>query len=202
MDERHRDRRVVCRTDGPHGVTLGHGHADPGRDRAQMRQGDREPVGRCDGDRPARPRHHAGERHDAACRRLDDRAEIGADVDPAMLARRVRIGRIEHERLQHRPLHRPGPRASRWGEDERRQHRHHPRQRPQADPAPTAGASATRAAPSADDLLPRRNPPHDIPHDTPHHTPPGWLNGQRSATVRVFRCCCQKRLQICHRVAR
>jgi len=100
-------------------VTLG--ESRPARDRhgAKMEQRDGVAVGRPDRDRPPAGRHGPRERDDPAHRRAHRDTGPGADVDPPVQTARVWIG-AEAERLQNRPLYRPGPPLRRCGRDERR----------------------------------------------------------------------------------
>ena len=71
----------------------------------------RRVAGRClDRHGLAAGRHSAGERHDSVRRSPDRGSRVAGDVDSTMLPARVRMGRIEDERTQHRPVDRPGPR--------------------------------------------------------------------------------------------
>jgi hypothetical protein len=75
---------------------------------AEMRERHGVAIGGLDRDTPAAHRHGSGEGDRAAGRREDGSAGGCADVDAAMLARRVGV-RSEHELLQYRSVRRPGP---------------------------------------------------------------------------------------------
>jgi hypothetical protein len=107
-----------ARADGSNRVALGDGRPAPDGHGAEMEQRDGVAVRRLDRDRPPARRHGPGERDDAARRRDHRGAGRRADVDPAVEAARVWIG-TEGERMQNRPLHRPGPPFRRCGRDER-----------------------------------------------------------------------------------
>ncbi len=100
------------------GVTLGDGRPTPDGHRAEMQQRDGVAVRRLDRDRPPAGRHGSGERDNAAGRRDNRGTSSRADVDTTVEAARVRIG-AEAERVQNRPLNRPGPPVRRCGRDER-----------------------------------------------------------------------------------
>jgi hypothetical protein len=109
---------LPARTHRAHRVTLGNGRPAPDGQGAEMQQCDGVAVRRPDRDCPPACRHGSGERDDAAGRRDDRRTSSRADVDPAVETARVRIG-AEAERMQNRPLHRPGPPVRRRGREER-----------------------------------------------------------------------------------
>jgi hypothetical protein len=116
---RLRQLDLAGRADRPHAVTLGYRRALGDRDRAEVGQRDGVPVGRRDREALARSRDDAREGHRPGRGRDDARARGRADVDAAMLARRVRMCRIERERLQDRPVGRPGPGTCRRCQKER-----------------------------------------------------------------------------------
>jgi hypothetical protein len=98
---------------------LGFGDGSPASHgkRAQVNEGDGIAVGCLNRHTRAAPRHSARE-GDGPCSRCDDRRPGGrADVDPAVLARRVGVV-AEDEGPQHRALHgpRPGSRRRRAGQ--------------------------------------------------------------------------------------
>ena len=123
----------AARTGEADHVPLGEGRAFGCAERAEVRERDREPVGRRDRDRLAGAGDRAGERHRAGGGRTHGLARLGADVDPAVLARRVRVRRIEDERLQDVAAGRPRPGAGAGGQEGRGHgrdkkdslHRHH-----------------------------------------------------------------------------
>ncbi len=108
----------AARSDGGDRVPFAHRRPAPDRHGAEMEQRDGVAVRRLDRERPSASRHDPGERDDAARRRAHRGAGRRADVDPAVETTRVRIG-AEAERVQNRPLHRPGPPVRRCGRDER-----------------------------------------------------------------------------------
>jgi hypothetical protein len=91
--------RVAARPDRSGWVALGDRRALVGDDRAQMRQGDDEPVGRSDRDGLARRWDGPGERHRSGRGRQHRPAGVRTDVDPAVLPAAVRARRVENERL-------------------------------------------------------------------------------------------------------
>jgi hypothetical protein len=109
-------------TDGPDGVALRQARAATHSDRAEMHERDRVTILRLDRDRPAAHRHDPGEGNHAGRRGEHGCSRRGADVDPAVLARRIRVV-AEQEGPQHRALHRPGPAQSGRRHDERSRNR-------------------------------------------------------------------------------
>lgn len=82
-----------------------------------MDERDRVAIGRAN--RQAEPfaRKLPGKRHDAGRGSLDVGAGVGGDVDPTMLAARVRVV-LGDERAEHRAFDRPRPGRRRLGEHE------------------------------------------------------------------------------------
>jgi len=78
------------------------------RRRAEMCERNGVPVGSRDRDNEPAARHLAHERHLAAGRRVDGRAQVAADVDAPVLAAGVRVG-AETEGAEHRSVDRPRP---------------------------------------------------------------------------------------------
>ena len=107
---------VLARADLTHDRTLGDGAPARDGDRAELEQRHRIPVGRLDRERAAAGRNGTDERDAPADRCTHRLAGGGADVDPAVLSRRVLVGR-ERERPQDRPVDRPGP-AGRDGDED------------------------------------------------------------------------------------
>jgi hypothetical protein len=112
----------VGRADDPDRGTLGNGSAARHRHGAEMRQRHGQPVGGRDRDRRAAARQGAREADGAGGRREHGYPRRCADLDAAALPARVRVRRIEGERLQDRPLHGPGPRAGGGHPDQQEQH--------------------------------------------------------------------------------
>ena len=118
----HAEVDEAGRPGGADSLTLADGRTSPDRERAEVEQGHRVAVRREDRDRRTAPGHGPGE-GDSPCRRREHRlAGRGRDVDPPVLAARVRVGRVEHERPQHVPARgpRPRPRPRHGDEQERR----------------------------------------------------------------------------------
>ena len=110
MDIRHGVLRVTARPDSTDGVALAHICASPNGDRPEVRERHGVAVRGLDRDALAADRDCARERDcpGLGCAHGDPRHR--ADVDPAVLARRVRVV-AELKPLQDRPLHRPRPRG-------------------------------------------------------------------------------------------
>ena len=117
VDVRHRQLRNAARVDGADRIALPDRRPAPDRERAEVHERHRVPIRRLDRHRLARGRHGSGERNRAGRRREDGRPHRRADVDPAVLSRRVRVRTVERERRQDGPRHRPAPaqRRSRGG---------------------------------------------------------------------------------------
>jgi hypothetical protein len=109
---------LTGRPDRPDDVAFGDRGALLDRGGAEVHERDREAARRLDRhDEPA-PRDAAGERDDSTGGRAHRAAGSTADVDPAVLARGVRVA-AERELAEHRAVGRPSPRAS-CGRDEQR----------------------------------------------------------------------------------
>ncbi len=119
MDVRLAHLGVAARSDCPDAVAFGDCRALLNGDRPEVGERHVVPVGRLDRDRLAARRHRARERHDSRSRSEHRRTRIAADVEAAMLPRRVRLRAVEGERLEHRAVGRPRPRARRGCENER-----------------------------------------------------------------------------------
>jgi len=89
--------------------------------RAEVRERDRVPAGRLDREALAARRHEAREAHRSA-RGGNDRISrrARADVDAAVLAGVVRVRFVVQERLEHRSVDGPAPRARDRNPDEER----------------------------------------------------------------------------------
>jgi hypothetical protein len=109
VDVRHGELRRTARPDRADDRAFDDGAAARDRDRAEMREADREAVGGLDRHALPARRHGAGEADRARRGRHDGRGVAAADRDPSMLARGVWMRAVERERLQHRPLDRPCP---------------------------------------------------------------------------------------------
>ncbi len=103
----------AARTDAADDRAFADARAPRDRDRPEMQE--RSGVAeRClDGNCLAAGRHRARERHHPFDRRQHLCARLGAEVDAAMLARRVRMCSVERKRAQYRTVDRPGPRLCR-----------------------------------------------------------------------------------------
>ena len=111
VDEGHGQLDHAARADGPDQAALRDGHPAAHGDRAEMQERDRVTVIRLERDRSAAHRDGAGEGDDPGRRGEHGRTGWSADVDAAVLARRIRIV-AEQEGPQNRSLHRPGPTQS------------------------------------------------------------------------------------------
>jgi hypothetical protein len=114
--------RVRALADAPDAQAFRNRVAAPDRDARELEKGHREAVARLDRQRAAAVRDRACERDRAADRRVHGVADGRADVEPAMLAARVRV--TEDERAQDRPVDRPRPRARGSRERKRAEHDH------------------------------------------------------------------------------
>jgi hypothetical protein len=118
VDVGHRQLDLAARADGPDEPALRYRRPAPDGDGAEMHERDRVAVLRLDRDGPARRRDGSGEGDDSGCRREHRCPRRGADVDPTVLAGRVRVV-AEQERPQHGALHRPRPAQSGGGHGKR-----------------------------------------------------------------------------------
>jgi hypothetical protein len=173
---RLRQLRLAGRADRPDAVALGHRRALGDRDRAEVGQRDGVPVGSRDREALARGRDGARERHRPGRGRDDARRRGRADVDAAMLARRIWMRGIEHELLENRPISRPGPGTRGRCQKER-------------------GGNSRE-----------QNSTHSSPlGSTTYRCWQSFFDCERTCvpiTVGASCCRCQTRLQSCHRVAR
>jgi hypothetical protein len=119
VEVRHRQLRDAARPDRGDRIALGDQAAPPDPERPEMQQRDRVAVGRLDRQRLAAGRHRPGERDGSAGRRDHRRALRSTDVDPAMLAARVRVV-AKAELAQHRPVHGPHPATRARGREQGR----------------------------------------------------------------------------------
>ena len=110
---------ISARSDCPDAVAFGDCRALLNGDRSEVCE--RHVVSVCglDGDRLAAGRHRARERHDSGGGSHYSGARAAADVEAAMLPRRIGLSAIEGERLQDRAVGRPGPGARRGRGGER-----------------------------------------------------------------------------------
>jgi hypothetical protein len=115
---RHGQLHNAARPDGSDEVALRDGRPAPHGGRAEMQERDRVAVLRLERNGSAAHGDGADEGDDSGRRGEHGCARWSADVDPAMLARRIRIV-SEQERPQNRSLHRPGPTQSRRRHGER-----------------------------------------------------------------------------------
>lgn len=111
--------RVLALAHLTHDVPLGDEAASRDRDRAELQQRDRVAVGGLDRHGPPAAGHGAAERDRAGGRRANDGADLGPDVDAAMLAGGVRV-LAELERPEDGPVGGPGPRGGGRDDDEER----------------------------------------------------------------------------------
>ena len=109
MDIRLRPLGLAARADRADDVALADLSADGQPDRAQVDERDRPAVLGSDRQAETLSRQSSGERDHPTRGGTDVRARGSCDVDPSVLAARVRIA-VGHERPQHRPVDRPGPR--------------------------------------------------------------------------------------------
>jgi hypothetical protein len=110
-DVRFGNARLVGRPDRADRRALGHARTPPHLDRAEVQERDGPARGRLDRHGLAGVGHRAGERDGAFGGGEHGRADLRRDVDPAMLAGRIRMVMVEVEAAQNLTLHRPGPRA-------------------------------------------------------------------------------------------
>ena len=133
VDVRPVDLGVAARPDRGDAVALGHRGARRDRQRAEMRERDREPVGGRDRESAARARHRSREGDGAARGRAHGLTGGRADVDAAVLPGGVRLRRVEDEGLEDAAARRPRPGASdrrceergHGRDEEKTTHRHH-----------------------------------------------------------------------------
>jgi hypothetical protein len=112
------DVRFAARPDGSDDGAFG--HVRPLRDGvgAEPDEGDGVTVLSLNRDGPATVRDRSRKGHDPDGRRPHGRARVRADVDASVLAGVVRVGAVERETAQNRPLDRPRPRERRRRKDD------------------------------------------------------------------------------------
>jgi hypothetical protein len=118
IDVGHVQLGDAARADGSHRFALAHGGSAPHAERAEVHERDGVAVRGLDRHDLAAARDAARERDRSRGGRDDRSPRRGADVDPAVLARRVRVAGIEGKPDQHRPCHRPGPGERRSRDDQ------------------------------------------------------------------------------------
>jgi hypothetical protein len=91
VDVRLSQLRLAARADRADGGAFGHGCTAPDHEGAEMDEGHRVPVGGLDRDGAAAAGNGARERNRARSRGAHGGAGRGADVDAAVLSRRVRV---------------------------------------------------------------------------------------------------------------
>jgi hypothetical protein len=112
------DLRRTARTDAGDNRSLLHACSAKRLQRPEMRQRGAVAVGRPNAEGESVAGRGSRERNDAVHRRHDGGAGGARDVDPAMLPGQLRLGTVEQEGSQHRPIRRPRPseRRTRHGE--------------------------------------------------------------------------------------
>jgi hypothetical protein len=109
VHERLRRGHDAAQTDRADDCALAYLRSARHADRAEMNERDRVAERRLDRDGPPSRRNRPGERDDTARRREHIRTRRRSEVDTAMLTRGVRVGMVERERTQDRPVDRPRP---------------------------------------------------------------------------------------------
>ena len=122
MDVGNGELSGAARADRSDGRALDDTRVAGDADRAEVGQAHREPVAGLNGDRHPVRRHRAGEADDTRRRGEHRHIGVGSDRDAAVLPGRVRMRRVERERLEHRPADRPRPRARTRHEDHEQEH--------------------------------------------------------------------------------
>jgi hypothetical protein len=122
IDIRFRPLGLAARADRADDVALADLSPDRHPDRTQVDERDRPAVLGSDRQAEALSRQSSGERDHPTRGGTNIRARGSSDVDPSVLATRIRIAAGD-ERPQHRPVDRPGPRRrSRCEHECRKQH--------------------------------------------------------------------------------
>jgi hypothetical protein len=127
VDVGHGHLGVAARADRADGIALVDGGAPRDEQRSEMRERDGIAVRGRDRDAQPRARNRARERDRSRRRCGDGRAAIAGDVDAAVLAGRVRMGRIERVLLNDVAGGGPRPGRGRGDEDESQGRKHGPR---------------------------------------------------------------------------
>jgi hypothetical protein len=109
MDVRRGQLPLACGIDRPDQVAFGNDNASSDGDGPEVYERHRVSVRRLDRHRLSGDGHGAGKHHRSGGRRNDGCADRGADVDPTVLPRRVRVRVIEGERRQDRAGDGPAP---------------------------------------------------------------------------------------------
>ena len=109
MQRRLRPLGLAARADRADDVALADLSPDGQGDRAQVDERDRPAVLGSDGQAEALSRQSSGECDHPTRGGTDVGARGSSDVDPPVLAARIRIA-VGNERPQNRPIDRPGPR--------------------------------------------------------------------------------------------
>jgi len=110
MDVRLGPFRISSRPDRAHDLAFANRSAHRKADRSEVNQGHRVAVLRTDRQTKPLARQVACEGDDSGRRSAHAGSSRSPDVDPAMLAARIRVVPCD-ERPQHRPLDRPAPRS-------------------------------------------------------------------------------------------
>ena len=118
MDRRLRPLGLAARTGRADDVALADLSPDGHPDRAQVDERHRPAILGSDRQAETLSRQSSGERDHSARGGMDVRARGRSDVEPTVLAARIRIA-VGDERPQHRPVDRPGPRRRSLREHER-----------------------------------------------------------------------------------
>jgi hypothetical protein len=123
VHERLRRRHDTTRTDRADDRALAYLRSARHADRPEMNERHRVAERRLDRDGASSGRHHPGEGDHTGGGREHISSRRASEVDTAMLTRGVRMGMVEREPTQDRPVDRPRPGLSRRGQRQRAQHR-------------------------------------------------------------------------------
>ncbi|MEK6274890.1 MAG: hypothetical protein AABM30_06065 [Actinomycetota bacterium] len=124
VDVRLRPFRVATWPDRAHDLPFADRRPDGQGDRPEVDEGDRIPVRCANRQTEPFPRQPAGEGDNPRRRSPHVGPRRRADVDPTVLAARVRVF-LGDERTEHRPLDGPGPGRRTRGVSERHEHSGH-----------------------------------------------------------------------------